>query len=988
MTALSAPPPRSAGRVGRTQLMEFRELCEEASGEDLSGAPALHRWSVTRSEQFWRTFLDWSQLLWEGSAEPVLTGADVRRDRFFPGVRLNYTENLLRRLDEETERAPALTSVHGDGTARTWTRAELRREVERTGAALAALGVERGQRVVVIAPNHAGVAIVALAGASLGATLSTATPDMGVETLVGRFEQVAPACLVVDRRGMDKGAQTADVVLTELLRRLPSVRLVLVLDPGPLPDPDGVPVRRLADRVAAVPADGPAPHWPRLPFDHPLWVMFTSGTTGPPKPLVHGAGGSLIEHVKEHRLHGDLDSRDTLYFHTTTAWMMWNWQLSALAVGAHVVVYDGPVTGPETLWELAARHHVTVFGTSPAYLQVCQDEGYRPRDSLDLTALRAVLCTGAVLHDWQYAWFADAVGDPPLQSISGGTDIVGCFVLGHPEQPVRAGRCSSLSLGLDVAAFDDEGRPVLGVAGELVCRRPFPSRPVGLLADSDGSRFTAAYFAHFPGVWTHGDRIEIGADGSARMFGRSDGVLMVDGVRIGPTEIYAIVRAIPGIADAMAVEQERHAGGSRLVLLVVLRPGVRLDEAFTQRIRSVLRNQGSPAHVPSRILAVPELPRTHSGKPSEQAVRDTLDGRPVRNAAALRNPGSLLEIGAAAAGGDPAADDAVPAAEMPGSSARSATAVAIATAFREVLGRPAPEEVSFFDLGGTSRQSMTLLRRLRVELDRPVEMADLLAAPSVRELASLLADRRPEDPGVRTLRGGNPAVPPLHVVHGAHGDLDSYVALVERLATSAPVVGLLGRLAAPDGQRLPLEDVAAAHAATIDAGQPEGPVRLLGYSFGGLVALESARRLAAAGRDIGFIGLLDVRLPYASLTRWQGFLRRLAGGLALVVPGITEESLATAFRDRLRSGDLPADRAVLRDSARVYEAFRVPPYAGPVTYFRVRRRIPLIAHLLPVWRRLLPALDVVDVRGTHNGMLAEKHAEDLAARVSAALART
>ena len=977
MTAVAPRTPVAGGAGSRPQLAAFRELLEQRSGRDLAAAPELHRFSVEEPDLFWRALLDWSGLAWEGVPEPVRTGDDVRSARFFPGICLNYAENLLRPLPGVADDAPALTAVHAGRPAEVLTRAELRAAVERASAALAARGLRTGDRVAAVGANCAPVLVAALAVAALGATLATATPDMGVATLLGRFGQLRPGTLVVHREGLP------DAALADLTAQLPSVRLVFVLDDAPLPDlGPGVTVARLADDVAALPDPVPVPEWPRLPFDHPLWVMSTSGTTGPPKALVHGAGGALLEHVKEHRLHGDLTPADTLYFHTTTAWMMWNWQLSALAVGAHVVVYDGPVTGPHTLWALAARHGVTVLGTSPAYLQLCQDAGFRPRDAADLSRLRAVMSTGAVLHEWQFDWVRDALGDVPLQSISGGTDIVGCFVLGHPELPVVRGRSQSLSLGLDVAALDDAGLPVLGREGELVCRTPFPSRPVGVLDDPDGERYERAYFAQHPGVWTHGDRVEVYPDGSARVLGRSDGVLNVDGVRIGPSEIYAVVRRIPGVVDAMALEQRDTPvrGSSRLVLLVVLGPGLRLDEELAGRIRATLRREASPAHVPAVVLAVPEVPRTHNGKPSERAARDALDGRAAANLHALRNPACLDAIRAAAAAQEAAtAQEAV--APLPEG---DGVAAVVARVFAGVLGRPVPDGMAFADLGGTSRQSMTLLRRLRQELGRPVELADLAEAPTVGALAALLTGRDDAEPDTRTLRDGDPAAPPLFLVHGAHGDLDSWHALVAALTVPGAVVGLVGPLARPDGSRFTIADLAARHVASITARAPEGPVRLGGYSFGGVVALEVARRLTAAGREVDFLGLFDCRPPYAELGRGRRLARKVAGALTLVVPGLSDESLRTALTDR-RSAELPADRRVLRDSAALYEAFPVPDHAGPVTYFRIRRRVPVLAHQMAVWRRHLPDLRVVPVPGTHNDLLAGRHAAALGARVSAAV---
>ncbi|GAB3320541.1 hypothetical protein GCM10027451_41290 [Geodermatophilus aquaeductus] len=994
MTVLvPAPPPVPSGRA--PQIADFRVRAESVAGRALPTATALHEWSVRSPDDFWRTLLAWSDLVVEGSAEPVRTGDDVEGARFFPDLRLNYAENLLRTLPGAGDDAPALTSVHGDGTVDRLTRGELRRAVRRTSRALAELGTSPGDTVLAIAPNSAGTAVAALAVAALGATLSTATPDMGPTTLVGRFGQVGAGTALVDRTGLGQDGAGPDEVLGTVLAGLPTVRRVLLLDDGPLPALDGVSVASLAALVAAVPPDDLGPAWPRQAFDSPLFVMFSSGTTGPPKAMVHGAGGTLLEHVKEHRLHGDLGPGDTLYFHTTTAWMMWNWQLSALAVGAHVVVYDGPVRGPETLWELVAGHGVTVFGTSPAYLQLCQDAGYRPRDAVALPALRAVLSTGAVLHEWQFDWVADAVGPVPLQSISGGTDIIGCFVLGHPELPVRRGRAQSLSLGLDVAALGEDGSPVLGEVGELVCRNPFPSRPVHFLDDPDGRRFHRAYFAAHPGAWTHGDRIEIDPDGSARLHGRSDGVLNVNGIRIGPSEIYTIVRAVPGVADAMAVEtRDPDAPGStRLALLVVLRPGVGMDDALALRIRSTLRREGSPAHVPSLVLAVDEVPLTHNGKRSESAARSVLDGEPVRNASALRNPGSLQGIAAALAATQARARAAADQpAEARGDGYGGTVHEVVARVFAEVLGGPVPEDADFFDAGGTSRQSMTLLRRLRGELRRPVGVDDLVAAPTIGGLAAVLAVEGRRDAAAEVLREGAPGVPPLVLVHGPQGDVDLYRSMVAALDTDAPVHGLTAHLGTADGVgEASIAELARRHAERLEELQPTGPVRLAGYSFGGLVALEMARLLSARGREVRFVGLLDLLPPTGQLSRNAQRLYHLAALAARLVPGMAGDTVA----DFLRAGPLrrllPApgpstpDEEVLRRSEEAFNRHVWGPYAGPVSYFRARRRIPVIMNQLYALRRVVPDLTVVDVPGAHHDLLAAEHAAELAARVSEAL---
>ena len=452
--------------------------------------------------------------------------------------------------------------------------------------------------------------------------------------------------------------------------------------------------------------------------------------------MVHGVGGTLLEHVKEHRLHNDLRPDDVYYHHSTTAWMVWNRHLSALATGAHVVVYDGPVAGPETLWELVAdqrRHRVRDQPGVPA--AVPRTPGTGPPTRVDLSRLRTVLSSGAVLQDWQYDWVADAVGPLPLQSISGGTDIIGAFVLSHPEVPVRRGRIQARSLGMDVAAVDDDGREVVGCVGELVCRNPFPSRPVAFLRDPDGRRFHEAYFVQNPGMWTHGDLVDFEPDGSARLHGRSDGVLNIDGLRIGPSEIYSVLRRLPEITDAAAVEQRDpgRPGSGRMVLLVVLRAGVRLDGGLERTIRRTLRREASAAHVPSLVVAVPELPLTHNGKRSDRAARDAVNGDPVANVDALRNPGCLDAIRTALASATvapgsagPGDDDGLP------DGVRRIWCETLAVAGTD-------PDADFADLGGTSRQLLSLLRRVRLELGADVPLRDFARHPTLRGLAEAVA---------------------------------------------------------------------------------------------------------------------------------------------------------------------------------------------------------------------------------------------------------
>jgi len=989
---MTAPPSATDVTDGRRapQVADFRARCEEVSGVPMETGE-LHAYSVDQPEAFWRTFLTWTQLPWSGSADVVLSGDDVETARFFPDVLLNYAEALLRPLPGLDDDRLALTSVHATRPTEYLSRGELRMRVQRTATALTDAGMRAGERMALIAPNTADAVIAALAGAAVGAAVSTATPDMGAAALLGRFEQVDPVLLVLDRAGMSEETVSA------LLTGLPTVRRLLLLDELPLPE-KGPRSDRLGPLAAAA---RPTP-WERRPFDTPLFVMFSSGTTGPPKAMVHGAGGTLLEHVKEHRLHGDLRPEDVMYFHTTTAWMMWNWQLSALAVGAQIVLYDGPVLGPETLWELIAEHRVSVFGTSPAYLQLCQDAGYRPAAAVDLSRLRAVLSTGAVLHDWQFDWVAEAVGPVPLQSISGGTDIIGCFVLGSPESAVRRGRSQTRSLGLDVAAVDEDGQEVVGEVGELVCRRPFPSRPLGFLRDPDGSRFHASYFAEHPGVWTHGDLIEFDTDGSARLHGRSDGVLNIDGIRIGPSEIYTVLRTLPGIEDAMAVEQRDagRPGGSRMVLLVVTRPGTVLDGELQRSIRRTLRLQASAAHVPSLIVSVPGLPVTHNGKRSDRAARDAVNGDPVANRDALRNPECLSSIAAAvrdrrpgenpgtsAPQAAPEPRPATPDRRDEGAIRREATRI-----WCEVLDvDAAADDDDFSDLGGTSRHVMSLLRRVRLDLGADVPVQEFVVQPTFGTLVEAIGNAAlQETVDVPLLRAGLGR--PLFFVGDAWGQVMPYTALVSRLHTDRPVYGLRLPMVDAEGRRRTIPEIAERTVALLRLVQPSGPYSLAGYSFGGLVAFELARQLTAAGQTVTYLGLLDVLPPAAALSRSETVARRWARNAQVVLSGALLPTLAAKLRSRVNRPTVNSEEEFLHSSWIVANAYRPERYDGPVTYFQAEHRMPLVGNLLPAWRRVAPHLFVTDVPGHHEGrddqtsVLAEELADGLAARMSSTLA--
>jgi acetoacetyl-CoA synthetase len=641
---MTAEPPihvPAPEEVARSPLADFMAFCNRTEGVAPNWS-SLSRWSCERFRDFWRRFLEWSSPVVEGDPEPVCVGETIETATFFPGLALSYTENCIGA--DQTFKDDGIALIVRDETGRreAWTRRELRARVEAVARSLKGLGIGPGDRVAAIARNDDAAIVACLAATGLGATWSSIGPDQGAESVLARFAQLSPVLLFAAGSHVYQGtARPLRDRIETVVKGMPSVRILVSLD-GDVGALEGLdrPVHNLAALESAGASHEPFV-WPRFPFNHPLFIMFSSGTTGTPKCIVHGAGGTLLQHLKEHRLHSALGPGDRLLFTTSCGWMMWNWQLTALASGSTVLAYDGSPTHPghDALWRIVADEGVTVFGTSPAFLQFSREVDLVPRDMADFSRLRAIQSTGSVLGESLYDWVARNVGDLPLQSISGGTDILGCFVLGNPLLPVCRGQCQCIGLGFDVRSLRPEGAPEDGV-GELVCGSPFPSRPLGLFNDPDGTRFHEAYFAANDGLWTHGDFLVLTPEGGARILGRSDGVMNIRGIRIGPAEIYTILQAFPEIRTPMAVEQKApgEPGGTRIVLLLVMRDGALLDRPLTLRIKKEISRRASMAHVPAVIVAVNDLPATHNGKLSERAARDAVNGKAPANLAALRNP--------------------------------------------------------------------------------------------------------------------------------------------------------------------------------------------------------------------------------------------------------------------------------------------------------------------------------------------------------------
>lgn len=631
----------NAATIAASNLTAFARQVETDWKADLPDYWALLDWSRANQESFFRSVWRFGEVVAETRGDRVLVDGDkMPGARWFPDAKLNFAENLLKRRDD----APALIFQGEHGPRREVSWAGLYDAVSRCAQALRADGVASGDRVVGFMPNIPETVVAMLAAASLGATWSSCSPDFGIKGVMDRFGQIEPTVLIT-ADGYHYGGKQHDSLgrVRDIVKQLPSLkRLVVVPFVATTPDLDGLQNATLwQDYLGAYAAGEIA--FIRLPFDHPLYIMYSSGTTGVPKCIVHSAGGTLIQHRKEHLLHVDLKQEDTLFYFTTCGWMMWNWLISGLASGATLVLYDGSPFAPqaETLIDMIDSERISIFGTSAKYIAALEKAEVKPRQSHQLERLKTILSTGSPLSHESFRYvYRDFKADVCLASISGGTDIISCFVLGNPCLPVYEGELQCLGLGMAVEIRDANGHPVTGEKGELVCTRPFPSCPVYFWNDPDNEKFLDAYFATWPGIWAHGDYGETTEHQGVIIHGRSDAVLNPGGVRIGTAEIYRQVEKVDSVIDALCIGQEWE-DDVRIVLFVVLRPGLTLDETLIKEIRTTIRANTTPRHVPAKIIQVPDIPRTISGKIVELAVRNIVHNKPVKNIDALANPAAL-----------------------------------------------------------------------------------------------------------------------------------------------------------------------------------------------------------------------------------------------------------------------------------------------------------------------------------------------------------
>ncbi|MCH9692682.1 MAG: acetoacetate--CoA ligase [Gammaproteobacteria bacterium] len=634
----------SAEAITATQMDQFRRVINQRYNLQLADYPHLYQWSLDQREAFWANLWDFVGVIGSDRGQRILSEDAMPGAKWFPQTQLNFAENLLRYSDDRI----ALVERLENGQRRQLSYAQLRQRVTEIAAALSDAGIVKGDRVAGFMPNIIDTVVAMLATSSLGAIWTSCSPDFGLNGVLDRFGQVEPKLLFACE-GYFYNGKTIDTLarLEQVVKQISSLQKLVVVPVTRTAEKTAEAITKLQKTVSMQQFISAAPsrelQFVRTKFDHPLYIMYSSGTTGAPKCIVHGVGGVLLQHLKEHRLHCDLKREDTLFYFTTCGWMMWNWLVSGLASGATLVLYDGSPFYPrvQSLLDMVDEEDISIFGTSAKYIAALEKKRCKPRQTHKLLQLRTILSTGSPLADESFHYvYREIKANICLASISGGTDILSTFALGNPVLPVYAGELQCRGLGMAAEVWSDAGEPLIEEKGELVCVSTFPCMPIGFWGDDDGSRYHQAYFARWPGVWNQGDYAELTKHGGMVIHGRSDAVLNPGGVRIGTAEIYRQVEKIDEVLESVCIGQQWRSD-VRVVLFVVLREEVELDDVLTQKIRTTIRANTTPRHVPAKVIQVADIPRTKSGKIVELAVRNLVHGQPIKNREALANPEAL-----------------------------------------------------------------------------------------------------------------------------------------------------------------------------------------------------------------------------------------------------------------------------------------------------------------------------------------------------------
>lgn len=983
-------------------VSDFIAHVERAMGQRFADYARFEDFAIRDFRRFWRCFLDWSGIVYSGDADPVCTDDDCERAVFFPHVRLNLVENLLAIRDPKDAARPALTSLSPSREPVRLTRGELRGSVDRLAYSLAKMGVSSDWRIAMVAQSDQASVIAALAAAGLGALVATGSPDLSAEANLARLSSFQPQLLFCHLSSpFEKTALHLRGLATQLVSALPSLRVVVALDGGEAPGGWRGSIFSLDELIAA----GQEPFaWPRHPFNQPYTVLFTSGTSGPPRGLVHGGGGPLLEHLKAHLFHYDLRPSDKIFWQASTAWVLWRFHLSMLAVGAEIVINSAPVSHPETLWRIVAEEAVTVFGATPAYLKLCELQGYVPREHFDFRDLRSMIGAGSNVEQSHQDWVRSAVKPIVARSGYGSTDTYTGVILPAPLLPDIPGQLQARGLGLDVRVVRQGESSFPKPAGELIIANPFPSKPMGYFDDPGGSRFHADYFVHNQPCFSLGDFAEFTPEGGFRILGRCDSVMNIRGIRIGPGEIYGVLRDVPEIAAAAAVSQSGdEPGGERLVLLVVLQRGLQISDQLTQTIRDLLRRRLSATYVPEVIAQVTSLPLTHNGKLSERSVADAVCGRPVANLSALSNPQCIDEIAAHPA----LLRRQAPQADVtPATNGQPDIEEAITSVWKQVLGRPAVgRDEDFFDAGGDSMRAIEAFAQLERVFGARLPISILHQAGTIAKLAALV-DKHVTPTADTLVRFTESAGPqPFFMVHGLGGHVMELRPLLRAVSCPGPIFGLQARGVTGQGEpQRTVDEMARTYVDAIRAVQSQGPYLMGGYSLGGLVAIEMARILLSEGQQVLPLVIVDslIESRYWRTSDWLRMLwykrndfyddLRGAGAGKLLRTGATrigklierirrryDHDVRRRFASFYEPDGWPAPmRAVKEAGVQAVAAYQPRYLDHPIHFIKAERGALAWCNPSVIWSPYVRSVSVSEVTGDHLSMITPPHRDGLA----------